>query len=151
MIAVGSDHGGFELKQVVLEYLHAHDIEYRDLGCFSENSVDYPDVGLTVALSVASKEFDKGILFCGTGIGISIAANKVPGIRAALCSDTYSARMSKEHNNSNILVMGGRTIGAGVAIEILEAWLKAEFAGGRHGTRVDKISAIEKKYCAPEV
>jgi len=146
MIAVGSDHGGFELKKEILDFLKQKGYEYRDLGTCGCESVDYPDFGLAVAEAVSRGECEKGIVICGTGIGISIAANKVPGIRAALCTDCYMARMSREHNDANILALGGRVVGAGLALEILDTWLKAEFVGGRHKTRVDKISAIENRF-----
>ncbi len=150
MLAIGSDHGGYELKQIIIDSLKALDVEFYDVGCYSMESVDYPDIALKVAAGISSGEFDRGILICGTGIGISIAANKVPGIRAALCSDTFSARMCREHNDSNILVMGGRTLGPSIAVDILETWLNTEFVKGRHAVRVGKISDIEKKYLQTE-
>lgn len=146
MIAIGADHGGYELKEAVKKYLDEKGIEYKDFGTFSEESVDYPDFALKVAEAVASGEFDKGILLCGTGVGISIAANKVPGIRAANVSDAFSARYSKEHNNANVLCMGGRVVGPGLATLLVDEWLNAEFQGGRHQKRLDKIADIEKKY-----
>ncbi|MBL4932687.1 MULTISPECIES: ribose 5-phosphate isomerase B [Clostridium] len=145
-IAIGSDHGGFNLKGEVIKYLEQKSIEYKDFGTTSTDSCDYPDYALKVAEAVAEKEFEFGILICGTGIGISIAANKVPGIRAALCHDTFSAHATREHNNANILAMGERVIGPGLAIEIVETFLKAEFQGDRHQNRIDKIKAIEEKY-----
>lgn len=146
MIAIGSDHGGYELKKAIKKHLDEKGIEYKDFGTFSEESVDYPDYALKVAEAVASGEFDKGILLCGTGVGISIAANKVPGIRAANVSDAFSARYSKEHNNANVLCMGGRVVGPGLAAILVDEWLNAEFQGGRHQKRLDKITEIEKKY-----
>ncbi|MDK2807239.1 MAG: ribose 5-phosphate isomerase [Thermoanaerobacterium sp.] len=146
MIAIGSDHGGYELKEAIKKHLDEKGIEYKDFGTFSEESVDYPDFALKVAEAVASGEFDKGILLCGTGVGISIAANKVPGIRAANVSDAFSARYSKEHNNANVLCMGGRVVGPGLAAILVDEWLNAEFQGGRHQKRLDKITEIEKKY-----
>ena len=146
-LALGSDHGGFKLKEIVKEYLEEENIQYEDFGTFSEDSVDYPDFAEKVAEAVAAGVFDRGILICGTGIGISIAANKVPGIRAALCHDVFSARASREHNDANILAMGERVIGRGSALEIVKTWLASDFTGGRHSCRIDKISAIEKKYC----
>lgn len=146
MIAIGSDHGGYELKKAIKKHLDEKGIEYKDFGTFSEESVDYPDFALKVAEAVASGEFDKGILLCGTGVGISIAANKVPGIRAANVSDAFSARYSKEHNNANVLCMGGRVVGPGLAAILVDEWLNAEFQGGRHQKRLDKITEIEKKY-----
>jgi len=146
MIAVGSDHGGFNLKTEILKYLEEKGYQARDFGTCDCTSVDYPDFGLAVAEAVKSGECEKGIIVCGTGLGISMAANKVPGIRAAVCTDTYMARMSREHNNANILALGERVVGVGLALDIVEIWLNTEFLGGRHKTRVDKISDIEKKY-----
>lgn len=142
-IGIGSDHGGFELKEYIKEYLEKENIEYIDYGTYSQDSVDYPDYGKKLAEAVVSKEVDRGIAICGTGIGISIACNKVRGIRCALCSDTYSARMSIEHNNANVLALGGRVLGKDLALEIVATWLKAEFQGGRHEGRINKISDIE--------
>lgn len=144
MLAIGSDHGGFELKNHVMKHLDKLGIEYKDYGCYDENSVDYPDIAKAVGEAVASGECERGILICGTGIGISIAANKIKGIRAALCSDVYSAKMTKEHNNANIICMGGRVIGRELAFMIVDTWLGAEFQGGRHQARIDKIHALEK-------
>ena len=146
MIAVGSDHGGYALKQHILRYLKENGFEYKDYGCFSEQSVDYPDFALPVAEAVASGEAERGIVICGTGIGVSIAANKVPGVRAALCHDCFSAKATREHNDSNVLAMGERVIGPGLALEIADIWLHTPYAGGRHQARIDKITAIEKKY-----
>ncbi|MEG6567099.1 ribose 5-phosphate isomerase B [Thermoanaerobacterium saccharolyticum] len=146
MIAIGSDHGGYELKEAIKKHLEERGIEYKDFGTFSEESVDYPDYAREVAEAVASGQFEKGILLCGTGVGISIAANKVPGIRAAHVSDAFSARYSKEHNDANVLCMGGRVVGPGLATLLVDEWLDAEFQGGRHQKRIDKISEIEKKY-----
>ncbi|MGB9840814.1 ribose 5-phosphate isomerase B [Thermovenabulum sp.] len=143
-IAVASDHGGYELKEKVVEFLKEKGYDFQDFGTFSKESVDYPDMALIVAEKVAKGEFERGILICGTGIGISIAANKVKGIRAALCNDVYSARMSRLHNDANILAMGGRVIGPGLALLIVEEWLKTPFEGGRHKVRVDKITKYEQ-------
>ncbi|KYO65404.1 ribose 5-phosphate isomerase B [Thermovenabulum gondwanense] len=143
-IAVASDHGGYELKEKVVEFLKEKGYDFQDFGTFSKESVDYPDMALIVAEKVAKGEFERGILICGTGIGISIAANKVKGIRAALCNDVYSARMSRLHNDANILAMGGRVIGPGLALLIVEEWLKTPFEGGRHKVRVDKITNYEQ-------
>lgn len=145
-IGLGCDHAGYELKGYIEEYLKEKDIEYIDYGTNSIESVDYPEFGEKVAQAVKSGECDKGIICCGTGIGISISANKVPGIRCALCSDCYSARMSIEHNNANVLAMGARVIGKDLALEIIDTWLKAEFQGGKHERRVNKIKDIENKY-----
>lgn len=147
MIAIASDHAGFNLKTAIIKYLEENGYAVKDLGtCNAACSVDYPDYGMVVAEAVKNGECEKGIIICGTGIGISISANKVPGIRAALCTDSYMARMSREHNDANVLALGDRVIGIGTALDIVETWLKSEFLGGRHKTRVDKITAIEKKY-----
>lgn len=146
MIALGADHGGYELKEAVKRHLEEKGIEYEDFGTFSTESVDYPDFALKVAEAVARGEYSSGILICGTGIGISIAANKVPGIRAANVGDVFSARASKEHNNANILCMGGRVTGPGLAAMMVDEWLSAEYQGGRHQRRLDKITKIEEKY-----
>lgn len=146
MIAIGSDHGGVKLKTRVIKYLNEQGIEVKDFGTKGTAPVDYPDYGQAVAEAVASGECERGIVICGTGIGISISANKVPGIRAALCTNSFMARMSREHNNSNVLALGERVIGEDLAIDIISTWLGAEFAGGRHANRVNKISVIEKKY-----
>ena len=145
-IAIGCDHGGFELKNEIIKYLESENYEVKDFGTYSTDSCDYPDIAQPVAEAVAAKEFDFGILICGTGIGIGIAANKVPGIRAALCSDTFSAHATREHNNANILTMGQRVVGTGLALEIVKTFLNAEFEGDRHLKRIEKITAIEKKY-----
>lgn len=142
-IGIGSDHGGFELKEYIKEHLRATGVEYIDYGTNSLDSVDYPDYGMKLAQAVRNEEVDRGIAICGTGIGISIACNKVKGIRCALCSDTYSARMSIEHNNANVLALGARVIGQDLALEIVNTWLEAEFEGGRHKRRIDKITDIE--------
>lgn len=143
MIAIGSDHGAVELKKVLIEYLEEKGIEFRDFGTHSSASCDYPDIALPVAKGVASGEYKLGILLCGTGIGMSIAANKVKGIRAALCHDVFSARMTRLHNDANILCCGGRVIGPGLFLDIVETFLNTSFEGGRHGVRVEKISAYE--------
>lgn len=146
MIAIASDHGGYDLKCEIIRHLEKGGFEIKDLGAFDCASTDYPDYGLVAAEAVVSGECDRGIVICGTGIGISISANKVPGIRAALCTDPYMARMSREHNDANILALGARVTGEGLALDIVDAWLAAEFLGGRHKVRVDKISSIEGKY-----
>lgn len=145
-IALGSDHAGFTLKNVIMDHLKEKGYEYKDFGCYTNESCDYPDFGEKVGEAVVSKEYDLGIIVCGTGIGISIAANKVPGVRAAHCTDTFSAHAAREHNNANILALGERVVGAGLAIDIVDTFLAASFQGGRHAKRVDKISEIEKKY-----
>lgn len=144
-IAIGSDHGGFQLKETVKAYLNEKGYDIEDLGCFSGESVDYPDFALKVAEKVASGEFEKGILMCGTGIGISISANKVKGIRAALCHDHLTASLAARHNNANILCMGGRTTGPETAKDIVDAWLNTPFEGGRHSRRLAKITDMECK------
>jgi ribose 5-phosphate isomerase B len=145
-IAIGSDHAGLSLKNEVVKHLQEKQVEFHDFGAYSEESCDYPDFAEKVAEEVVNKNFDFGILVCGTGIGISIAANKVPGIRAALCSDTFSAHACREHNDANILALGARVVGTGVALDIVDSFLGAEFQGIRHQRRIDKISQIEKKY-----
>lgn len=138
-IAIGSDHGGFKLKEKIIEYLKDKKFEIEDFGTFSEESCDYPKIAKKVSVGVASKNFDRGILVCGTGIGMSIVANRVKGIRAALCSDTFSAKMTRAHNDSNILCLGQRVIEEELALEIVEIWLSSEFEGGRHKNRIDMI------------
>ncbi len=145
-IALGSDHGGYNLKTTVAKHLKEKGYDFEDFGCFTCESCDYPDYALKVAEKVADGEFNLGIVVCGTGIGVSIAANKVPKIRAAHCTDTYSARYSRMHNDANILALGGRITGDGLALDIVDAFLTSKFEGGRHAKRVDKITAIEKKY-----
>ncbi|WP_346879770.1 ribose 5-phosphate isomerase B [Clostridium sp. UBA3061] len=145
-IAIGSDHGGLRLKKEVIKHLEKKNIEVRDYGTYTEDSCDYPDFAEKVSEAVVTKEYDYGILICGTGIGISISANKIPGIRAALCSDTFSAHATREHNNANILAMGERVVGTGLALDIVDAFLGSTFEGGRHENRVNKIMEIEKKY-----
>lgn len=144
MIIIGCDHGGLELKNEIVKHLESKNIAVKDMGVFTSDSVDYPDIARDVCTSIVKGEYEKGILLCGTGIGISIAANKVKGIRAALCGDCFSAKMAKEHNNANVVVLGGRILGPNLAAEIVDAWLNAEFQGGRHQKRVDKIHALEK-------
>lgn len=143
-IAVGSDHGGFDLKQEIIRYLKESGHTYRDFGAYSKDPADYPDFAKAVGQAVAEGHFERGILICGTGIGASISANKIKGIRAALCHDNYTARMSREHNDANVLCLGGRVTGAGVALDIIETWLKTDFSGAdRHRRRVDKVMALE--------
>lgn len=145
-IALGCDHGGLNLKQEVAKYLETENIEFKDFGTYTDESCDYPDIALPVAEAVVAKEFDFGILICGTGIEIGIAANKVPGIRAALCSDTFSAHATREHNDANILILGERVVGKGLAIDIVSTFLNSKFEGDRHARRINKITEIEKKY-----
>ena len=140
MIALGCDHGGLELKKVVMDYLDSKNIEYKDFGTYTSESCDYPIYGKAVANAVAGGECDKGIIICGTGIGISITAHKVKGIRAALCHDVFSAKATREHNNANILAMGARVIGPGLALEIVKAFLETEFSNDdRHIRRINMI------------
>ncbi|NLY45618.1 MAG: ribose 5-phosphate isomerase B [Tissierella sp.] len=141
-IGIGSDHGGYELKESIKEYLNQLGVEFVDYGTNSLESVDYPDFGKKVADAVLEKQVDRGILICGTGIGISITANRIQGIRCALCTDTFSARMSREHNNANILALGGRVVGVGLALDIVKTFLDTEFEGGRHERRINKIDEI---------
>lgn len=145
MIVIGSDHGGFELKQSLIEHFKKNNVDFVDVGCYNYKSVDYPDVAHDVCLKIQSGECEKGILICGTGIGISIAANKHRGIRAALCGDTYSAKYTRLHNDANVLCMGGRVIGPGLAQEITDMFLKTEFEGGRHAGRIEKINILENE------
>ena len=142
-VAIASDHGGINIREEIKSLLTELGIEFEDFGCECETSVDYPDYALPVAEKVASGEFDRGILICGTGIGMSIAANKVKGIRCALVHDMFSAKATREHNDSNVLAMGERVIGPGLAREIAKIWLTTEFEGGRHTNRVNKIHNIE--------
>ncbi len=140
MIALGSDHGGYALKQEVIQYLKEQNLDYRDYGCDSEKSCDYPVYAQKVAKAIVSGECDRGILICGTGIGISIAANKVKGIRAALCHDTFSAQATREHNDANILAMGARVVGPGLALKIVDVFLHTEFSNDeRHKNRISQI------------
>ena len=145
MLAIASDHGGFALKQEIMAHLKDTGVEFEDLGTYSEESVDYPVYAAKLGKAVAAGEYERGILICGTGIGISIAANKIHGIRCALCSDCYSAEMSRRHNNANVLAMGGRTLGGELAKKITDTFLTTEFEGGRHQRRVDLIMALESE------
>ncbi|WP_059171841.1 ribose 5-phosphate isomerase B [Bacillus sp. FJAT-27445] len=145
-VALASDHGGIQIRKEIAALLDEMKIEYEDFGCECDTSVDYPDYALPVAEKVAAGEFDRGILICGTGIGMSIAANKVKGIRCALVHDSFSAKATREHNDSNMLAMGERVIGPGLAREIAEIWLSTEFTGGRHSGRIGKIKEYEEKH-----
>jgi ribose 5-phosphate isomerase B len=144
-IAIGADQGGYELKRPIAEFLIAEGHEVSDLGIYRLESVDYPDIAALVARAVATGEAERGIIICGTGIGVSLAANKVRGIRAALCTDCYMARMAREHNDAQILCLGGRVLGIGSALDIVRVFLTSTFLGGRHARRVAKISALERK------
>ena len=143
-IAIGCDHGGFQLKSAVIAHLENKGYLLKDFGTFSEDSCDYPDIAEAVAEAVADGQFERGILICGTGIGIGIAANKVAGIRAALCHDTFSAHASRQHNDANILTLGQRVVGQGLALDIVDIWLTTDFEGGRHQRRIDKIEQIQQ-------
>jgi len=142
-IAIGCDHGGFEHKNVIAEHLKNRGFDIVDCGIYENKSVDYPDIAVKVCEQITSGACERGILVCGTGIGMSLAANKIKGIRAAACSEHFSAKYTRLHNNSNILCLGGRVIGVGTAIELVDLFVDTEFEGGGHQTRVDKITAIE--------
>ena len=141
-IAIASDHGGFDLKESVIYSMREKGLEIDDLGPYSDVSVDYPDYGIKLAQAIVEQKVERGIVICGTGVGMSIVVNRFPGIRGTLCSDAYTAKMCREHNDSNILIMGGRVISKDLALEIVMIWLKTEFEGGRHQRRLDKINEI---------
>jgi ribose 5-phosphate isomerase B len=143
-LAIASDHAGFELKQNVVAYLRAKGVAFEDYGPVNSDRVDYPDYGIQVAKAIIDKKVDRGIVICGTGVGMSIVVNRFPGIRGTLCADLYTAKMCREHNDSNILIMGGRVIGMGLAEEIVKTWLETPFEGGRHQQRLDKIEEIDR-------
>lgn len=145
-LALGADHAGYELKEELKDFFAQKEIDYYDFGTYDTKSTDYSDWGIKVAEAVARGKFERGILICGTGLGMSLTANKVPGIRATPCYGIFGARLSREHNNSNILVLGGRITGKGLARQIVEEWLEAKFKEGKHKRRVDKITKIESKY-----
>ena len=145
MLAIGSDHGGYALKQEIMKHLTERGIEYHDYGTYSDESCDYPEYGEATARAVASGECDRGIVICGTGIGISLAANKVHGIRCALCGDCYSAEMTRRHNDANMLALGARVLGEGLALKIVDTFLDTPFEGGRHARRIEKLMAIEER------
>jgi ribose 5-phosphate isomerase B len=142
-VAIASDHGGVNIREEIKQLMDEMGIQYDDFGCECSESVDYPDYALPVAQKVANGEYDRGILICGTGIGMSIAANKVKGIRCALVHDVFSAKATRQHNDTNMLAMGERVIGPGLAREIAKTWLEEEFQGGRHATRIGKIAEYE--------
>jgi len=144
-IGLACDHGGFELKEEIKTFLKSLGVEPIDMGTFNEDSVDYPDFGVLVAEKVSRGELERGILICGTGIGMAMVANKFPRIRAALANDLYSSRCSREHNDANILIIGGRIVGKELAKEIVKVWLETPFAGGRHKRRLEKIEELEKE------
>ncbi|MGB9791373.1 MAG: ribose 5-phosphate isomerase B [Thermacetogeniaceae bacterium] len=147
-IAIGSDHAGYRLKEEVKKRFSSQQIEFSDFGVNCDEPADYPDIAEPVAEAVARGEADLGILICGTGIGMTIAANKVPGIRAALCHDLFTARAAREHNDANILTLGERVIDPELACQIVSEWLRADFQGGRHARRLAKIRALEEKHCS---
>ena len=146
-IALACDHGGLNLKNAVIEYLKENGYDFVDYGTNSTDSCDYPDFALHAAEAVAEKKCDRGIIICSTGIGVSIVANKVPGVRCAHCHDSYCAEFTRRHNDANVLAMGEKVVGTGYALKIVETFLNTQFEGGRHQRRVDKITEIEKKYC----
>ena len=146
-VAVGSDHAGFEYKEIIKKHLENKGFQIIDMGTYSKESVDYPVFGEAVGKAVASGEADMGIVICGTGIGISISANKVPGVRAALCTNEYMARMARKHNNANVLAFGARVLGIDLAIGIVDQFFSTDFEGGRHERRVNLITDIEKDLC----
>lgn len=147
MIAIASDHGGLGLKKAICQLLKRRDLDFHDFGVVDDSSVDYPDYAIKVAQAVATGQSERGILICGTGIGMSISANKIRGIRAALVHDDFTARMAKEHNNANILVMGGRVLDVQTGTRLVEIWLDSRFEGGRHQGRLDKINQMESCPC----
>jgi len=144
-IAVAADHGGFKLKNTIKKYLISNKFDVKDLGTYSEDSVDYPDYGFKAGECIAAGKCDRAIIVCGTGIGVAIAANKIPGARAALCHSVEYARLSREHNDANILALGGRFLDENTALEIVQVWLSTEFEGGRHQRRVDKLNKYQYK------
>ena len=144
MIAIGSDHGGFALKQEIMKHLEERKLEYIDFGTYSSDSCDYPQYGAAVGRAVASGSCERGILICGTGIGISISANKIHGVRAALCGDCFSAEMTRRHNDANIVALGARVVGSGLALKIVDTFLDTEFEGGRHARRIEQMMALEQ-------
>jgi ribose 5-phosphate isomerase B len=143
LIGIASDHGGFDLKANIILFLSELGYELSDMGPENSNSVDYPDYGLKIAQAITKNKISRGIVICGTGIGMSIVVNRFPGIRGSLCSDAFTAKLSREHNDSNILIMGGRIIGHGLAKEIVKVWLNTRFEGGRHQKRLDKINQLD--------
>ena len=145
-IAVAADHGGFKLKNKIKDYLQSNGFEVSDFGTNSSDSCDYPDFALPAAEAVASDKCDRGIIVCTTGIGVSMVANKVPGVRCALCHDAFGAEMTRRHNDANVLALGAAAVEEGTALQIVDIFIATEFEGGRHKLRVDKISAVEKKY-----
>ncbi|SHM25511.1 ribose 5-phosphate isomerase B [Caldanaerovirga acetigignens] len=145
-VIIGSDHFGFKLKEVIKEHIEAKGIEVVDIGVYDESPVDYPDVGVALAERVASGEFERGILICGTGIGMAIVANKVPGVRAAVCHDVYSAERARKSNDAQVMAMGAQIVGPELAKKLVDIWLESEFQGGRSLPKVEKINKIDEKY-----
>jgi ribose 5-phosphate isomerase B len=145
-VALGSDHNAYDLKETIKKYLELHNYEIVDYGCYSCDAVDYPDIAFQVALDLRKGEFSRAILLCGTGIGMAIAAGKVPGIRAALCHDTYSAERARKSNNAQVLTMGAKVIGPEAALKVVEAWMNAEFEGGNSSRKVNKIMEKEQEF-----
>ena len=145
MIALGSDHAGFALKEEVKQFLDEKHIAYKDFGTYTSDRVDYPDMAVPPCHAVVNGECEKAILFCGTGVGISIAANKIKGIRACVCSDWFSAKYTRLHNDANVLCLGGRVVGGGLACELVDVFLQTAFEGGRHADRVEKINALDEQ------
>ena len=144
LIAIASDHGGFSLKVDIVSFLNELGYQVNDMGPKNQNSVDYPDYGIRIAQAVTTNSDTRGIVICGTGVGMSIIVNRFPGIRGTLCSDLYTAKLCREHNDSNILIMGGRVVGHGLAREIVKVWLSTPFDGGRHQKRLDKINQFDE-------
>ena len=144
-IALAADHGGFELKEAVKAHLKELGLEYIDFGTHSTDSVDYPDIAVPACDAVVSGQCEKALLFCGTGVGISMAANKIKGIRACCCSDSFSCEYTRRHNDANALCMGGRVVGAGLACQLVDIFLNTQFEGGRHQRRIDKLTALENR------
>lgn len=145
MLVIASDHGGFDLKQQLCAHLRERGIDFEDIGCFSEESTDYPVWAEKAGRAIADGTFERGVLVCGTGIGMSIAANKIPGIRAALCGDCYSAAMAREHNDANILCLGARTLGSALALRILDTWLDTPFScAEKHARRIAQLGALDR-------
>jgi len=144
-LIIGCDHAAFQLKQKVVDFIIARGLDVKDVGAFSEASVDYPDFGTQVAAAVSEGRYTHGILICGTGLGMSIVANRYAHVRAALCNDLFAAKLSRQHNNANLLVMGGRVIGDILALEIVKTWLETPFEGGRHQKRIDKFDTLGQK------
>lgn len=144
-VALAADHGGFELKEQIKKHLEAAGVPYQDFGCLEPTPCDYPDVALPACQAVLGGECRCALLFCGTGVGISIAANKIKGIRACCCSDAFSAEYTRRHNDANVLCMGGRVVGPGLACQLADIFLRTPFEGGRHQTRIDKLAALEAR------